>query len=90
MNWIDEIRIFEIILPSLKNKLQARDKEIDRLTAELSFTKQELGAANVEIKRLKKLQEAFNRFGTHRVNCDSHTNLTGKCDCGFDEALKVT
>ena len=54
MNWIDEIRIFEIILPSLKNKLQARDKEIARLGAELSFTKQELGAADLEIKRLKK------------------------------------
>ena len=34
-------------------KLREACKKIDRLTAELSFTKQELGAANVELKVLK-------------------------------------
>lgn len=77
---------------NLKECLTAADKRIkviQRNRSEISdqnvrtYTK--LKAAELELGGLAK---AFNRYGTHRVNCDSHTNLTGKCDCGYEQAHK--
>ena len=53
---------------------------IDRLQAELSFTKQELGAADLEIKKLKK-----------QIKDEKIERLKGSCicmDCG--KVIKVT
>ena len=49
----DRIDRLSIKREHLLEKAALSEKEIDRLNAELSFTKQELGAANLEIKTLK-------------------------------------
>lgn len=52
---------------------------IDSLQAEVKVTRQELGAAELEIEKLAK-------YARHYETCKVHYD--GKCTCGLDQALK--